>query len=262
LGEALDGSKVRWVQLPFAGIETFFEAGVIDPSLTWTCTKGVYGQATAEHALALILMAARGLHVHVNDKTWVFQGGDVPHRILAGLTVVVIGTGGIGRTLTGMLQPLRARVIGVNRSGDPMPGAERTVPSSELHDVLPEADFVVVAASMTPETRHMIDAEALARMRSDAWLVNVARGGLVDQDALVSALREHQIAGAALDVVEPEPLPDDHPLWTLDNAVLTPHVANTWWMALPELRGMVERNVRHFGAGEELEGLVDPSAGY
>jgi phosphoglycerate dehydrogenase-like enzyme len=250
------------VQLPFAGIESFFEAGVVDPSFAWTCTKGVYGHATAEHALALILMAARRLHLHATATTWSPAPGGVEERSLRDLTVVIVGTGGIGTALARMLAPLRARIIGVNRSGRDLEHAERTVTTARLHDVLPEGDFVAIAAALTPHTRHLIDARALDRMRSSAWLVNVARGGLVDTEALVDALHSNSIGGAALDVTDPEPLPEGHPLWKLENAVVTPHVANTWLMGLPELRAMVERNVRHFAAGEELEGIVDPDAGY
>jgi phosphoglycerate dehydrogenase-like enzyme len=99
-------------------------------------------------------------------------------------------------------------------------------------------------------------------MSEDAWIVNVARGGLIDTDALVNVLSDKRIGGAALDVTDPEPLPDDHPLWNLDNAIITPHVANTWAMALPELRELIRRNVRHFSRGEPLEGVVDVSLGY
>lgn len=262
LPAVLEGSNVEWVQLPFAGIESFFKAGVIDPRLTWTCTKGVYGPATAEHALALILMAARRLHLHPSATSWSPAPGGVGERSLSGALVVVIGTGGIGRALTAMLRPLNARVIGVNRSGDPLAGADRTVPSSRLGEVVGEADFVVVAAALTERTRHMIDRDVLSKMKPDAWLINVARGPLVDHDALREAVTAGAIGGAALDVTEPEPLPDGHPLWETENVVITPHVANTWMMALPELSAMVERNVRRFGAGETLEGLVDPSLGY
>lgn len=264
LGRVLQqhSDAVSWVQLPFAGVERFVEAGVIDEGRTWTCTKGVYGHATAEHALLLTLAAARSLHVDARASSWVFGGGDVRRRTLEGATVAVVGTGGIGRALVDMLGPLDASVIAVNRSGTALAGAARTVASSDLHEVLPEADFVVLAAALTDETRGMFDEAAFAAMKPEAWLINVARGGLVDHDALVSALREGTIAGAALDVTDPEPLPDGHPLWELDNVVVTPHVANTWQMALPELRGMVERNVRRFAAGEPLEGVIDPKLGY
>jgi D-3-phosphoglycerate dehydrogenase len=175
---------------------------------------------------------------------------------------VIVGTGGIGSALVPMLEPLGVRMIGVNRSGRPLAGAERTVTTPELATVLPEADFAVVAAALTPQTRGLFDAAMFARMKPDAWLVNVARGGLVDTDALVAALDEGTIGGAALDVTDPEPLPDGHPLWAQENALITPHVANTWDMALPSLRAMVQRNVAHFAAGEPLEGPVDPDLGY
>lgn len=257
----------RWVQLPFAGIESFFEAGAIDPSRTWTCAKGIYGPATAEHALALMLMAARRLHVHARATSWASEAGvgsgfGAAERRLAGLTVLIVGTGGIGRSLVQMLRPLGPLVLAANRSGAPLEGAERTVPVGELSAVLPEADMIVLAAALTPQTHHMFDAARLTAMKDSAWLINVARGGLVDTDALVAALKEGALGGAALDVTDPEPLPEGHPLWALPGAVVTPHVANTWDMAVPELAGLVGRNVRRFAAGEELEGLVDPAAGY
>ena len=264
LRAALDGSSVSWVQLPFAGIEEFVAAGVIDPRLTWTCTKGVYGPTTAEHALALMLAAARRLHVHACASEWEDVGSplDRTERTLRGETAVLVGTGGIGRSLVSLLGPLGARVVAVNRSGRPLDGAVSTHAIADLPKLLPDAAFVVLAAALTEETRHLVDARALALMRRDAWLVNVARGGLVDTDALVRALRSGSIGGAALDVTEPEPLPAGHALWEIPNAILTPHVANTWPMAIPELAAMVRRNVAHFAAGEPLEGIVDPALGY
>ncbi|HEX2050271.1 MAG TPA: NAD(P)-dependent oxidoreductase [Actinomycetota bacterium] len=262
LARTLASSPARWVQLPFAGVERFVAAGVVDPARTWTCAKGVYGPATAEHALGLTLALARRIHVHARARSWAPRTGEDRERTLDGATVVVVGTGGIGTALAGMLAPLRARVVGVNRSGRPLAGAERTVTTGALPDAVADAAFVVVAAALTPATRHLVDAALLARMDAGAGLVNVARGGLVDTDALVDALRAGAIAGAALDVTEPEPLPDDHPLWTLPAALVTPHVANTWPMALPALAALVRRNVARFARGEPLEGLVDPAAGY
>lgn len=264
LRKTLEGSRIAWVQLPFAGIEEFVTAGVVDDDHLWTCTKGVYGHTTAEHALALLLAAARRLHVHARATEWeqVADPLDRTERSLGGATVLLIGTGGIGRALVGMLGPLGARTVAVNRSGRPLAGAAETHPVSELHKLLPDAEFAVLAAALTQETRHLVDGRALALMRRDAWLVNVARGGLVDTEALVRALRDGSIGGAALDVTHPEPLPPAHPLWTLPNVLLTPHVANTWAMAVPELASMVRRNVAHFAAGEPLEGIVDPALGY
>lgn len=261
LKELLDDSPARWVQLPFAGIESFFAAGVIDPALTWTCAKGIYGHACAEHALALMLAGSRRLAHHARARVWEEPGLGSPERRLKGATLLIVGLGGIGRALAGMVSPLGMRVTGTNRSGRPVDGVE-TQPASELRAVLPKADFVAICAALTDETRGLISGDELRAMKKDAWLVNVARGGLVDTNALVVALRDGEIGGAALDVTDPEPLPPEHELWSMNNVLITPHVANTWDMALPELRDLVFRNVRNFTTGVELEGMVDPSLGY
>jgi phosphoglycerate dehydrogenase-like enzyme len=262
LKDVLASSPATWVQLPFAGIESFVAAGVIDPALTWTCAKGAYGHACAEHALALMLTAARRIHRHVRERTWVAPGLGSPERRLKGRTVLIVGTGGIGRALVPMLAPLGARVLGISRSGAAIDGIERTGTTAELPTMTADADFVVVCAALTPETRGLIGAEVLAAMPAHAWLVNVARGGLVDTDALVDALRAEAIGGAALDVTDPEPLPDGHPLWDLPDAVITPHIANTWDMAIPDLAALLRRNVARYAAGQPLEGVVDPALGY
>jgi D-2-hydroxyacid dehydrogenase (NADP+) len=263
LRKALEPSPARWVQLPFAGIESFVAAGIIDDAHLWTCAKGIYGESCAEHALGFMLMAAHRMHIHVRARSWVTEAEKTrERRFHANATVAVVGTGGIGRSLVGMLEPFEVRVQAANRSGRPLEGAERTVAASGLPHVLAEADFVVVAAALTQETRRLFNASMLAHMRPHAWLINVARGALVDTDALVEAVSTGAIGGAALDVTDPEPLPDDHPLWSLGNVIITPHVANTWVMGLPALRALVARNVRRFGTGEELEGRVDPALGY
>lgn len=261
LQELLSRSPARWVQLPFAGIESFFAAGVIDPGLIWTCAKGIYGHACAEHALALMLAGSRRLAHHARQRRWDEPGLGSPERRLKDATLLIVGVGGIGTALAGMTKPLGMRVVGTNRSGRAVDGIE-TYPSAALLSIIGDADFVAVCAALTDDTRGLISEVELGAMRSSAWLVNVARGGLVDTTALVGALRSGAIAGAALDVTDPEPLPPDHELWKMDDVLITPHVANTWDMALPELRKLVFRNVARFRSGEELEGLVDPSLGY
>ena len=262
LKELLEDCPAEWVQLPFAGIESFVESGVLDGSRTWTCAKGAYGHACAEHALALMLAAARRLHHHARNRKWEPGGLGRPEFRLKDKKVVVFGTGGIGSALEGMVRPLGMRVVGVNRSGRPLPGAELTVTSERLVEVCGDADFLVLAAAVTEQTIGAIDASVIASLPSRAWIVNVARGVLVDHDALVQALQEGRIAGAALDVTEPEPLPEDHPLWRLDNMLITPHIANTWDMAVPDLSALVARNVANFARGAPLEGVVDLAAGY
>jgi len=262
LRDALSRSPARWVQLPFAGIERFVAAGVIDPGRTWTCAKGIYGPATAELALTLILASARELPRHLRSKTWIRNADLHATRRLAGGTVLIVGTGGIGSALAEMLEPLGPRILATNRSGRPMAGADRTVAIGDIHELVPEADWIVLAAPLTQETRGLIDAHALKAMKPGAWIVNVARGGLVDTEALLDALREGRLGGAALDVTDPEPLPDGHPLWNMENVIITSHAANTFAMAIPDLRELVKRNVKRFAAGEELEGLVDVKLGY
>ncbi|MGH7317673.1 MAG: NAD(P)-dependent oxidoreductase, partial [Candidatus Rokuibacteriota bacterium] len=181
LRRALEGSTVTWVQLPFAGIEKFVAAGVIDPARTWTCAKGIYGHSTGEHALALMLAAARCLHTHLRSRTWDgVQGLGRSERQLKDARVVVVGAGGIARDLALMLRPLQARVTVVSRSGREVEGAQGAAGTEQLPELLPGADFLVVAAALTEETRGMIGADALASLNEGAWLVNVARGGLVD----------------------------------------------------------------------------------
>ncbi|TMR23546.1 hydroxyacid dehydrogenase [Nonomuraea turkmeniaca] len=248
---------IRWVQLPHAGVERWAAAGVITEHPVFTAATGSYGPAVAEHALALMLTAARDLHRHARATRW----GSNTSREFAGSTVAIVGCGGIGRALIGMLEPFGCPVIAVTDRGD-APGAVKVVPRARYREALPEADYVVVAAPATPDTRGMIGAPEFALMRKSAWLVNVARGGLVVTDDLVSALRAGDIGGAALDVTDPEPLPDGHPLWGMENVLITPHCANprpAYWRGLAE---RVTANVRLLGAGAPLEGRVSPSQGF
>ena len=260
LSRALDDApSARWVQLPFAGIERFIETGVLTPERTWTCAKGVYAEPTAEHALALALAGLRRLPERARATSW----GDQTARTLYEADVVILGGGGITEVLLSLLQPFRAKVTVVRRNPErTLAGAARTVGLDQLDAVLPPAAVVILALALTPETEHVIGAPQLEAMNDEAWLVNVARGRHVDTDALVHALKNRQIGGAALDVTDPEPLPDDAPLWHLPNCLITPHTANPWQTAQPLLSKRIAENVRRFAAGEELLGLVDLEAGY
>jgi len=247
---------VRWVQLPFAGVERFVD--VLDPARTWTAAQGVYAEPVAEHALALALAGLRSLPARARAASWGEQGA----ATLFDAPVVVLGGGGIARALLGLLAPFRCRVTVVRRSARPVPGAERTVELDRLDDVLPDAQVVVLALALTTDTAGVIGAPQFAAMSPSAWLVNVARGAHVDTDALVEALRGGAIAGAALDVTDPEPLPAGHPLWSLSNCLITPHTANPWQTAQPLLARRITDNVRRFRSDEPLLGVVDLDAGY
>lgn len=261
LADVLIGSPARWVQLPVAGINDFVGAGLIDAERVWTSAKGLFGPAVAEYALAVMLAAARSLPEYARRRHW-SEPGDQPGRRLKGQRVLIIGTGGIGRSLARLLEPLEATILAVNRSGTPMPGASSTAAYTELRSLVGQVDWIVLAAPLTGQTHHLFDEEMLASTSRQAWLINVARGELVDTGALVAALGARRIGGAALDVTDPEPLPDGHPLWDFPNVIITPHIANTWDMALPEVAARVERNVLAFAGGTPLEGVVDPALGY
>lgn len=255
LGEA---PGVRWVQLPFAGVEPVAEFGLFDERHIWTCAKGSYAEPVAEHALALALAGLRHLPTRVAAHSWGTPAG----TSLYDQHVTILGGGGITASLLGLLAPFRVETTVVRRRTDPVAGATRTVPVSDLHQVLPGSLVVVLALALTPETTRIIGAPELELMDEAAWLVNVARGRHVDSDALVTALSDGSIAGAALDVTDPEPLPDGHPLWELPNCIITPHTADTIEMVRPLLADRIRTNVTLFGAGKTLVGLVDPAAGY
>jgi len=260
-------TNARWVALPWAGVEYYVEAGVFDHDHVWTCGKGVYAEPVAEHALALALAGLRDFPDRIRATSWAKQSGVSLYDGRA----TILGGGGITEALLPLLAPMRVDVTVVRRSALPMPGATRTVcvfdddggsPRERVHQTLVGADVVFLALALTPETTGIIDTAALAAMESHAWLVNVARGQHVVTDDLVAALRDRTIGGAGLDVTDPEPLPDGHPLWDLPNCIITPHTANTTEMARPMLTARITDNVRRFAAGEPLIGLVDPDLGY
>lgn len=239
---------IGWVQLPWAGIEPYVP--VLDHDRIWTCGKGVYADPVAEQALTFALMGMRGMATYASATTWEPPEG----RNLIGATVLIVGGGGIARSLVRLLEPFGADATVIRRSVAPT--------LDDLDALLPSADVVVLALPLTDETRGLFDERKLRLMAEHAWLVNVARGEHVVTDDLVRVLADGAIGGAGLDVTDPEPLPDGHPLWALPNCFISPHVGNTPEMAVPLLSARVRDNVRRFLAGEELVGIVDVDAGY
>lgn len=247
---------VEWVQLPYAGIEPFVDH--LDTQRVWTCAKGVYADPVAEWAMAALLMGLRDFHLFATAKSWAAESG----RNLLGARVTVLGAGGITRSLMRLLAPWGCEVTVVRRAAIPVGGATRTLSLDQVHEAVRGADAVVLALALTDQTRHVVDADLLRSMGPECWLVNVARGGHVDHAALEVALRSQEIAGAVLDVTDPEPLPDSSGLWSLPNCVVTPHIGNTREMGLPLIGNRVRDNVRRWLAGEELLGVVDVALGY
>jgi phosphoglycerate dehydrogenase-like enzyme len=255
-------NRVRWVQLPSAGVETWMESGRLTDTMTWTSAAGVFANTIAEHALMLLLAGVRSLPVCIRQQSW--QRDDLKQSMdtIRAKRVAIVGCGGIGRALIPMLTAMGAETLAVTRRGLPVPGAAETLPADRVDEVWDRADHVVLAAPATPTTRHLVGAAELERLKPTSWLVNIARGALIDTDALVAALAAGSIAGAALDVTDPEPLPDGHPLWTAPRAIITPHVANPSQLLRAGYLSRIRENVRHFVAGEPLVAPVDLVNGY
>jgi phosphoglycerate dehydrogenase-like enzyme len=249
---------LRWVQLPWAGIEPYVDVVRTHADRTWTCGKGVYAEPVAEHALALALAGLRRVHQYARASSWTPGEGEN----LLGARVVILGGGGITTSLVRLLGPFGCDITVVRRSRSPMAGVSRVVGLDRLDDVLADADLLVVALALTPDTAGVVDRRRLELLAPHAWLVNVARGAHVVTDDLVDVLSAGRIGGAALDVTDPEPLPDDHPLWRDPRCIITPHTANTPEMAVPLLAARVTENTRRWITGDELVGPVDAAAGY
>jgi phosphoglycerate dehydrogenase-like enzyme len=251
-----DASHLRWIQLPFAGIEEF--AHLIDNHRLWTCGKGVYAEPVAELALALALAGLRGVGAYARSREWEQPRG----TNLLGGRVTILGGGGITCSLLRLLAPFDCHVTVVRNRAQEMEGADEVVDAEAYIHTLPGADVVVLALALTPDTDGIISRDELELMEDHAWLINVARGRHVVTADLVDALQDGIIGGAGLDVTEPEPLPAGHPLWTLPNCIITPHVGNTPEMAEPLLAERITTNVRRYAQDEELIGPVYVELGY
>jgi phosphoglycerate dehydrogenase-like enzyme len=246
------------VQFPGAGVEKFATSDLFHRPVVVTCAKGSFAGQVSEHALMLMLASLRSVVRQARTPHW----SAVDPRSLHGQRVTILGGGGIASELICLLRPFDCRIRVIRRRPEKVEGAEETLPPTALHAVLPETDILVLALALTPETRHIIGATELALLPAQAIVVNVARGAHIQTDALVEALRAGRISAAGLDVTDPEPLPEGHPLWTDPRVLITSHCADSAEYVLRMLCERVERNVRHLRAGRPLEGVIDPTTGY
>ena len=261
--------RLRWVHSPAAGVAGMLHAGMLARDVVISNSRGLAAETIAEHVLAVTLALFRRLPLAVTrqaERTWAQDEISAPpgNRLLRGATVLLVGLGAIGSAAAWRLDALGAEVLGLRRrAGEPLPRGVRAVrPPSDLQALLPSADVVVVAAPQTPSTRGLIGAPELARMKPDAVLVNVSRGGLVDEEALAAALRAGRLAGAALDVFRGEPLAPGSPLWNVPNLLITPHTSGFRRDHWDAATALFASNLRRFEAGEPLLNPVDKSAGY
>lgn len=261
--------KLRWLHSTAAGVAQLMYPELRASRIAVTNASGVHSIPIAEHVLGLLLALARrfpSAFRHQSARHWGQQdiwNEPIRPRELRGATLLVVGLGAIGREVARLARGMGVRVVAITRSGRAAPElADRVAPASAFDDLLPEADFVVLAAPETPETFHLMDAARLGRMKPAAYLVNVARGSLVDETALVAALAERRIAGAALDVAGEEPLPESSPLWALQNCFVTPHLSgasDSLWDRQAEL---LFDNLERWFSGRELRNRVDMARGY
>ena len=262
-------AKLKWIHSTTAGIAQLTYPELRASGVLVTNSSGVFSVPLAEHAMGMMLALARNFPEAVRHQDRAHWGQqdiwDQPQHLteLAGQVLLIVGFGSIGQALARRAKAFDMRVWGVSRSGEGNKTlAERIVPVSELREVLPHADYVVIAAPETPETKQLIGAAELARMKPSARLVNVARGTLLDEAALVRALQEDRLRGAALDVMETEPLPVESPLWKAPRLFITPHISaisDRLWARQTEL--LVDLLERWF-AGSEMYNRVDLGRGY
>ncbi len=252
---------LRWIHTISAGVDHLLFPELRESEAILTNASGVFNVPIAETVLAYMLAVVKRLPeflAYQREHRW----QKLSLRELRGLTVGIVGLGDIGSEVARLCRAFGMRVLGLRRHPTPSDVADEVFPPERLHDLLAPSDFVVIALPLTEETRGIIGREALAAMKPDAWLINIARGALVDEEALIEALREGRIGGACLDVFAEEPLPEDSPLWDMLNVIITPH--NSWSSPHIDEREieLFLENLRRYVAGEPLRNVVDKKAGY
>lgn len=258
---------LRWAQSWSAGVERYLRIPELmaRDEIVLTNMKGMYGPVIAEHVFAMMLSMTRDLEFYMDaGRRGVWERGDGSAMgALHGRTMLVVGLGGIGSEIAMRAHAFGMRVLATVRIERPAPPYVDVLGTAkDLNDLLPEADVVVLAVPLTDETRHMINRETLGMMKDGAWLVNISRGMVVDTDALVEALDSGTVGAAFLDVTDPEPLPEGHPLWGRDNVLITPHVAARAELSADRRWALMRENMRRFSAGEPLLNVVDKEVGY
>ncbi len=233
-------------------------------SITLTNNKIVQGPEIADHALAMLLMLSRKLYaLYRNDQQQIWQPSAYGGIELNGKTALVVGLGGIGTQIAVRAHAFGMTVIGVDPEDKPfLPFVQRVVKPDELDDVLPQADVVLLSVPDTPKSHKMMGAREFERMKKNSYFIAVSRGGIYEMNGLVKALDEKRLAGAGVDVTDPEPLPSGHPLWKFDNVIITPHIAGRSDQDAGRMIHTLTENARRFVEGKPLLNVVDKQKGY
>ncbi len=261
--------KLKWIHAGMAGLTWILIPEVVNSRILVSNSKGVHAIPMAEHTMALILQFSRRLvecreaQVHSRWSRREIWESPVTFSEVYGKTICIVGVGRIGSEIAKRASAFGMRVVGIRKNADqPVHAVDALYTPERLGEILPSADYVVIAAPATPETEGMIGRPQLDQMKSSSFLVNIARGEIVDQVALVDALNNQRIAGAAIDVFVPDPLPDGHPLFTTRNLVVTPHISAISPMLWHRILDIFVENIRRFQAGTELMNQVDKHRGY
>ena len=258
------GPQLRWVHAPSAGVERHVSIPeLVESDVTLTNTRGSHAPTIAEHTFAMLLaLTRRILELAEYQKEHAWKRPTNPRGIM-GLTMTVVGFGQIGRAIGKRALGFEMNVIGVDaRPSAPPPGVDEVWGLDRLDEALRQADVVAIAAPITPETRGMIDARRIGLLKPDAYLLVVSRGGIVDEAALIAALKEGRLAGAGLDVMATEPLPPDDPLWDAPNIILTPHCSGASEQTTGAVASITTANLHNFVTGAELSNICDKRAGF
>jgi phosphoglycerate dehydrogenase-like enzyme len=260
-----EAPQLRWIQLISAGVPQDLCPPARQRGIAVTNLAGLYGPSIAEHALGLMVMLARNLHVALRNqqqRRWDHDGPASTLSDLQGKTLAVFGLGHIGRSIARLGRAYGMRVVGCRRTDRPTPEVDRVYPCRDLHAMLGEADYLAVAAPLTRHTEGLLGPAEFAALKRGAVYINISRGGVAREQGLLDALQSGQVSAAGLDVFAAEPLPPDHPLWTMPQVVITPHYSGETinYSARPAER--FARNLRAWLGAGDLEGVVDLEWGY
>lgn len=254
--------RLKWIHATSAGVDTLMFPELVNSEVTMTNAQGVFDDAIAEYVLGLVLSFAKDIPSTLRDQ----QQRRWRHRDterIAGKSALIVGAGSIGRAIARVLTAMGMKVDGVARTARSADPDFRSVyEASALMNLLPDSDYVVIAAPLTPETRGMLNEEAFQRMKPRARLINIGRGPIVDTEALVEALKQGRIAGAALDVFEEEPLPEEHPLWHMPQVIVSPHMAGDVFGWRESVSRQFLENFERWLQGQRLAHVVDKRRGY
>lgn len=273
IGGRIDGDafamadELQWQHVPFAGVERVITPALVERGILLTNSSGVSAPNMAEHLVAMMLAFARALPFFVKaqpERRWKPFDTDTEPRIfeLTGQTVLLLGTGAIGKATAKRLRPFGCTIIGARRTPELVEGFDRVIGFAELGELLPEVDHVASSLPMTPGTAGLFSSDLIRRMKPGSYFFNVGRGGTVDQAALIEALSTGHLAGAGLDVTDPEPLPGGSPLWEMPNVLLTSHTSGTSPKADERVVDLAVENIRRYSSGEDLLNVVDLEHGY